>query len=101
MKTRKRLMAVVVVILMLTAVAKKLQAEPIYIPNASFELPETNFVSAEIDSWQKSEKPWWYDESGGFLWSQLTGVFLNLPSTDPNHIDNCDGKQAVWLFAVP
>jgi len=88
-------------ILILPASAKKLQAEPIDIPNASFESPETNFVNINIDSWQKSAKPWWYDESSMGLWSQLTGVFLNLPATDPNHIDNCDGKQAVWLFAVP
>jgi hypothetical protein len=28
-------------------------------------------------------------------------VFLNLPPADPDHIDNCDGNQAAWLFAVP
>jgi hypothetical protein len=28
-------------------------------------------------------------------------VFLNVPPADPDHIDNCDGNQAVWLFAVP
>jgi hypothetical protein len=76
-------------------------AGAIYIPNASFELPETAFVNVDIDSWQKSPTPWWYDESGGYSWSQLTGVFLNVPATDPGHIDNCDGNQAVWLFAVP
>jgi hypothetical protein len=81
--------------------ANKAQDAPIYIPNASFELPETTFVNVDIDSWQKSPTPWWYDESGGFLWSQLTGVFLNVPPVDPDHIDNCDGNQAVWLFAVP
>lgn len=102
MKTRKRLTAVVVGILMLTAGARTpAYAGAIYIPNASFESPETNFVSVNIDSWQKPVKPWWYDESGGFFWSQLTGVFLNVPATEPDHIDNCDGKQAVWLFAVP
>jgi len=76
-------------------------AETIYIPNASFESPQTSFVSPDIDSWQKSPTPWWYDESGGYLWSQLTGVFLNVPLTDPEHIDNCDANQAAWLFAVP
>jgi len=101
MESRKRLAAIVVGILMLTVGAKNLQAVSIYILNASFESPETIFVSVNIDSWQKPAKPWWYDESGGFLWSQLTGVFLNVPATDPDHIDNCDGKQAAWLFAVP
>jgi len=74
---------------------------PINIPNASFELPETVFVSVDIDSWQKSSKPWWYDESGGYLWIQLTGVFLNVPPTDPDYIDNCDGDQGAWLWAYP
>jgi len=102
MGTRKRIVAVVVGILMLAAGARTpAYAGAIYIPNASFELPETTFVSVNIDSWQRPAKPWWYDESGGFLWSQLTGVFLNVSATEPDHIDNCDGKQAVWLFAVP
>jgi hypothetical protein len=73
----------------------------VYIPNASFESPQTTFVSVNIDSWQKPAKPLWYDESVWGLWDQLTGVFLNLPTTDPDHIDNCDGNQAAWLFAVP
>ena len=100
MKTRTAFMAVVVGIAMLAA-ANKTQAGSIYIPNASFESPETTFVSIDIDSWQKPPAPWWYNESGGYSWDQLTGVFLNLPPEDPDHIDNCDGDQAVWLFAVP
>ncbi|MBN1505920.1 MAG: hypothetical protein JW955_03695 [Sedimentisphaerales bacterium] len=74
---------------------------PISVPNASFELPETVFVDVNIDSWQKGLKPLWYEESGGYTWAQLTGVFLNVPPEDQEHIDNCDGKQAAWLFAVP
>jgi len=100
-RSAKTLLAVVIGIVVLAVGANKAQDAPIYIPNASFELPETTFVNVDIDSWQKSPTPWWYDESGGFLWSQLTGVFLNVPPTDPDRIDNCDGNQAVWLFAVP
>ena len=100
MEILKTLLSVAIGIVLLAVGAKKLQAVPIYIPNASFESPETTFVSVDIDSWQKSPTPWWYDESGG-LWTQLTGVFLNVPPTDPDHIDNCDGNQAAWLFAVP
>jgi len=73
----------------------------VYIPNASFESPETLFVDVNTAPWQKGSTPAWYDESGGYTWSQLTGVFLNVPPEDEAHIDNCDGKQAVWLFAVP
>ncbi|MCL4178337.1 MAG: hypothetical protein KJ072_11435 [Verrucomicrobia bacterium] len=71
------------------------------VPNASFETPATTFVSTLIDDWQKTPKPEWYSEGGGFMWDQLTGLFLNPEPTSPNHIDNCDGNQALWLFAVP
>src|SRR5262245_39645715 len=76
-------------------------AGAINIPNNSFESPATSFVSININAWQKSPKPDWYQESGGFLWTQLTGIFKNTPATSADHIDNCDGNQALWLFAVP
>lgn len=76
-------------------------AGPIEIPNHSFESPVTAFVSIDIDAWQKTERPDEYDESGGFLWSQLTGLFRNAPLGDPRRILNCDGDQAVWMFVVP
>lgn len=71
------------------------------VPNHSFEFPTNDFVSVVIDSWQKTPKPDWYDEGGGFYWTQLTGTFLNTATNTPTHIWNCDGKQAIWLFAVP
>ena len=102
MRIRKKLVAAMVgIVLLAVGATTPAYGGAIYIPNASFELPQTTFVSIDIDSWQKSPTPWWYDESAGFLWSQLTGVFLNVPATDPDYIDNCDGNQAVWLFAVP
>jgi hypothetical protein len=76
-------------------------AGTIPIPNGSFESPVTPFVSINIDAWQKSPKPDGYVEDGDFLWTQLTGLFLNTPGTSADHIDNCDGRQAFWLFAVP
>ncbi len=78
-----------------------LRGEGIPIPNGSFESPTTVFVGLDIDSWQESSKPDWYVESAGFLWTQLTGTFRNTPSGSFDHIDNCDGNQAIWLFAVP
>lgn len=71
------------------------------VPNASFESPATTFVDINMDSWQKNSKPDWYNEGGGFTWVQLTGVFKNTSPSSPDHIDNCDGDQALWLFAVP
>ena len=76
-------------------------AETIPVPNGSFELPSVIYVGTFIDSWQKTPKPDDYVESGGFTWDQLSGVFLNTPPTSSDHIDNCDGRQALWLFAVP
>lgn len=101
----KKHMAIVVGIVMLAAGTDKLQAASIYIPNASFELPETVSVSVDIDSWQKSPKPGWYDESRESrdgIWILKMGVFFNNPNYSPKYyIDNCDGNQAAWLWAYP
>lgn len=75
--------------------------ETIDVPNASFESPETGFADPRIDAWVKTPKPPWYDESGGFFWDQLTGVFKNTEPGSPEHIDNVDGEQAIFLFAIP
>ena len=91
----------IVAILTLLSATGLLHAGSIAIPNSSFESPVAVFVSTDIDSWQKSPKPDWYDESDGFLWRQLTGLFKNTPSDRDDHIENCDGSQAMWLFAVP
>jgi len=77
------------------------RAEAVAISNASFETPVVTFVGTILDSWQKTPKPDWYDESGGFLWSQLVGVFKNTPPGAADHLDNCDGNQAIWVFAIP
>ena len=74
---------------------------PIHVPNRSFESPATPFVSINIESWQKTPKPDWYSEDGDFLWTQLTGAFKNPATNAADHIRNCDGNQAIWLFVVP
>ena len=72
------------------------------VPNYSFESPETQFVDVNIASWQKSPQPFWYDNSSGYYWEQLTGIFANSQDpNDPTRIDNCDGTQGAWLFALP
>jgi hypothetical protein len=70
------------------------------VPNGSFEKPATVFVNTHVDQWQKTPKPVDYDESGGYQWEQLAGVFTNTPPSSLDHIDNCDG-QAIYVFAVP
>src|SRR5215216_3940520 len=76
-------------------------AGTIYVPNGSFESPDTPFADPRIDAWQDNPKPDWYDESGGFTWDQLTGTFENTDPTDVSHIDNVAGSQAMYMFAVP
>jgi hypothetical protein len=90
-----------VCIIAFAASAFSLFAGVIVVPNRSFESPATPFVSINIDSWQKSPKPADYIETGGYQWTQLTGIFKNTPSNSADHIDNCDGNQALWVFAVP
>jgi hypothetical protein len=99
---RRSLIATVAGIIVLLRVSDSLMAATIVVPNASFESPNVPFPSPNFNSWQKTPKPDWYDDGGGsFLWSQLTGVFKNTTVGSSNYIDNCDGLQALWLFAVP
>lgn len=85
----------------LTVGAVPFRAAEIAVPNGSFELPTTPFVSILIDAWQKTPKPDWYPEDEVYSWDQLTGIFKNPAPSNATHIANCDGDQALWLFAVP
>lgn len=81
-------------------------AAAIPVPNGSFEAPTPppGFpVNVKINSWQETPQPAWFNPAdfGGMTWDQLTGVFPNPAASDPTHIDNADGQQAAYLFAVP
>jgi len=76
-------------------------AASVNIPNPSFESPVTPYVDTHINSWQKTPKPDGYVESGGTYWDQLAGTFKNQAPGSTDHIDNCHGQQAAWVFAVP
>ncbi|MGP8240125.1 MAG: hypothetical protein ACLQVW_32580 [Limisphaerales bacterium] len=62
-----------------------------------------------MDSWEQSPQPSWYVPAnfGGSPWAYLVGTFYNLPNftnsvaTNTTYIDNCDGIQAAFLFAIP
>ncbi|MDB6034087.1 MAG: hypothetical protein JWM16_4425 [Verrucomicrobiales bacterium] len=72
------------------------------VPNNSFESPVLDFAGPDMDSWQKAPPPFWYvDPSGMFPWQALMGQFLNTTNGSPDHIDNCDGNQGAYLFALP
>jgi hypothetical protein len=82
------------------------QAGTVNLPNASFESPlaPTVFPYAfpDMDAWQKSPQPVWYDpaQNNDTPWEYLMGTFYNAPLAG-TYIDNCDGAQAAFLFAVP
>ncbi|MDB6034113.1 MAG: hypothetical protein JWM16_4451 [Verrucomicrobiales bacterium] len=88
-------------LLCLAASTSLLHAETLIVPNGSFESPATTFLDNRIDGWEKAPRPIWYDESGGFYWDQLSGVFRNTDPGSPDHIDNCAQNQGLYLFAVP
>jgi hypothetical protein len=96
----------VVAIVSLAAWTGPLQAGTIDIPNGSFESPVVPpiapYATNGIDYWQKSSQPVWYDPSQNYdtPWEDLMGTFYNVPYPS-TFIDNCDGSQAAFLFAVP
>ena len=86
----------------LTSWAGTLQAATLHVPNGSFETPVTDFADPRMDAWQKSPQPFWYDDQGGFFpWAYVMGQFLNTSNGSPDHIDNVDGKQASYMYALP
>jgi hypothetical protein len=79
-----------------------LQAETLHVPNASFESPTVFFlVSTVFDSWERTPQSTNWDENVSGPWTNQTGIFKNTAVGSPDHIDNCDGLQAGWLFATP
>jgi hypothetical protein len=97
--------------LALSASTGPVLAGALFVPNYSFESPVVPPVSPyagpDMDDWQKSPQPVWYDPSqnSDTPWDYLMGTFYNVSFTNgslPNpFIDNCDGSQAAFLFAVP
>src|SRR5215510_10421460 len=66
-------------LLLLTATSN-LSAQPITIPNGSFESPSTTYVDVNIDGWAKIPRPDYFipiESAYGILWYQTAGVFLD------------------------
>ena len=93
-------------LLVLLAASAPLQAGNLYLPNASFEapvVPQVNpYAIPDLDAWEKSAQPDWYDPSQNYdtPWAALMGTFYNVPFPG-EFIDNCDGNQAAFIFALP
>lgn len=82
------------------------RADNLVLPNFSFESPAVPpvdpYAGPDIDYWQKTPQPFWYDPSqfNDTPWTNFTGEFYNVPFPGVE-IDNCDGYQAAFLFAIP
>jgi len=87
--------------ILLLVMAGSVQAGPFTVPNGSFESPATFFVTLNLDGWQRTPEPTWWDTNTSGGWDTLVGFFKNTPSGNFDHIDNCHSNQAMWLFVQP
>jgi hypothetical protein len=89
---------------LLPPLAVAVHAGTVAIPNASFEAPlvprESPYAIPAMAEWQITPQPIEYDPSTNGPWELHFGTFYNVPF--PGYfIDNLDGEQAAFLFAVP
>jgi len=108
-----RMTAMILGLAAMLALAGASRAGVLYVPNYDFASPDigTNspYAAPVLEDWQESAQPGWYDPAyfGGSPWSYLVGTFYNLPdftnstATNSAYIDNCDGVQAAFMFALP
>jgi hypothetical protein len=87
----------------LLPISDNLQAQPIAVPNYSFESPAAPsaypYVNIFVDSWQKATKPAYFDaveQNSGLLWDQTAAVFFG-----PGAYGNMPGIQGAYLFSFP
>ncbi len=90
----------------IAALVFPMSAASITVPNGSFEspTPPQGFpATPQVDDWQKTDEAPGYDSAnfGGLMWGQLSGVFVNSPSTEPSHISNMTGNQSAYQFTLP
>ena len=93
-----------IAISVLVGLTSALQAQPVSVPNSSFESqPAPNaypFVNVFVDSWQKAPEPEYYAENigtpFGIPWFGTAGVFLDV-NPYANHI----GSQAGYILGFP
>lgn len=74
-------------------------AQTIIVPNGSFESPSTTFVTNNFDSWQKTDRPAYFDyveQNYGYSWNQMSGAFAGTGT-----YGNLHGSQAAYLFSFP
>jgi autotransporter-associated beta strand protein len=91
-------------LLVLPLLSAPAPAQPITVPNYSFESPALAYAppyaAPEIDDWQKAPVPAWWTAAGNSAeqWTDACGVFVNV-SFAP--VAGCDGNQLAFMFSVP
>ncbi len=87
----------------LLTMSHTLPAQPIYVPNHSFNSPSAPmtdpYVTTFVSSWQKPAKPAYFDfveTNYGIFWDQTTGIFFG-----PGVYGNMDGFQAAFILSWP
>ena len=96
------------IVSILTA-ASHLHAQPIFVPNHSFESPSgVGFqfdTTPFLDSWQKVAEPGYYAPTlgagTGVPWFGTSGAFVNASVFNPNPYGNVVGAQAGYILAFP
>jgi hypothetical protein len=80
-----------------------LHAQPISVPNYSFESESAPnvypYVTNSFGSWQKPARPDYFtniEQNYGILWNQASGIFLY-----PGAYGNMQGYQAAYLYSFP
>jgi hypothetical protein len=80
-----------------------IQAQPILVPNHSFDSPSAPmvdpYVTTQVGSWQKPAKPDYFnfvEANYGIFWDQTAGIFFG-----PGAYGNMDGIQAGFILAWP
>jgi len=99
-----KLGAVICAAIVLVAFTGAVEAQPLTVPNGSFEspTPPPGFpATPQVDVWQKPPQPSGIPLPGGVTWEQLAGVFPNTPVGASDHIDNVVGNQAAYILAIP
>lgn len=99
----KRLIPALLGLAGLLTLGSTLQAQPLFVPNHSFESPNAPMVdpyaTTLVGSWQKPAKPAYFtavENTYGVYWEQTTGLFFA-----PGVYGNMNGMQAAFIMSWP
>lgn len=101
---KKRAIVLAVGLVVLAAQREALVAQPIVVPNGSFELQsgasQPFGINFNIDSWERPANPG-YPEGPSFQWFQSAGAFVGTFPNSANPYTNLVGEQAAYILSLP